>query len=67
MTLYNVSINEEGLSLLLRDGKGAIFSVVGDCLRSESTKELKIMALRLLISLTCEMESQNLVSQVKFP
>lgn len=65
MALYNVSINQEGLSLLHEDGQGAIFSVASNCLKPESTSELRIMALRLLLSLTCDLSNATLLSQVK--
>ncbi|KAE8751202.1 hypothetical protein FOCC_FOCC002030 [Frankliniella occidentalis] len=64
MALYNVSINQSGLSLLQDDGGGAIFTVAKDCLKPESTNELRIMALRLLHSLTCDIKNPALVAQV---
>ncbi|XP_034253277.1 heat shock factor 2-binding protein-like [Thrips palmi] len=64
MALYNVSINQAGLSLLHEDGEGAIFSVASNCLKPESTSELRIMALRLLQSLTCDISNPSLLSQV---
>ncbi|KAK3931728.1 Heat shock factor 2-binding protein [Frankliniella fusca] len=64
MALYNVSINQAGLNLLQDDGGGAIFSVAKNCLKPESPNELKVMALRLLHSLTCEIKSPALIAQV---
>lgn len=64
MALYNISINQAGLSLLHEEGKGTIFTVATNCLRPEATNELQIMALRLLLSLTCEMNSPALLAKV---
>lgn len=68
MALYNVSINQLGLSLLHENGKekGAIFTVATDCLKPESTNELRIMAMRLLLSLTCEISDPAILTQVYY-
>jgi hypothetical protein len=62
MALYNTSINHNGLKFLQQQAD--LLSAVAHDLQTDATYELKLMELRLLQSLTCDIPNGTVLKDI---
>lgn len=62
MALYNTSINHDGLKFLQQQAD--LLSALAHDLQTDATYELKLMELRLLQSLTCDIPNGTVLKDI---
>ena len=63
MTLYNISINQIGLQMLQESP--LVLKILSHLLNDESNQELRLMAVRILQSITYEIDSTQILTEIE--